>query len=87
MIEDVKKSVDDIKKKIGSLSRRVEKASTELVKLTNVLKEVCPHEKTIQESRYVSGGYLNTDYTDYKTVCDCCGKTLKEWTVEHGNYA
>ncbi len=87
MIEVVKENIDTIKKKIGSLSKRIDKASTELTKLTNILKEVCPHEKTIQKSFYVSGGYLNTDYTDYKTVCDCCGKTLKEWTVEHGNYA
>jgi hypothetical protein len=46
----------------------------------------CPHEETVEKSRYYDGSYLDKAQTHYWNECVLCGKVVKEWTEVHSYY-
>jgi len=77
----------EIKEKLSILKTQQSELISELNDLETQFKKTCTHEKTNTKSQYFEGGYLNTNRTEYKKVCQDCGEILKEWDVDHGNYA
>ena len=50
------------------------------------LLDECTHDEVEQKSRYFSGSYLDTAYTDYWNECTLCGATSEVTHKSHGYY-
>lgn len=77
---------EDAQKAFLKAQKNFETAQTKLSIVRTVRDNLCPHTEQAQQSRYYDGGYDYTAHTDHRIVCECCGKLLKEWSVDHGYY-
>jgi hypothetical protein len=74
-------------KEIARKHKSAAKASRVLTALTDLRREHCPHTDLEFHENYNGGGYDYTNYTDYWSVCKCCGQRSETVRKSHGSYA
>ena len=71
----------DLHKKYVAKERAITKAKQALVDM----RHECTHVY-VPDSRYYSGSYYDTAYTDYFLHCLICGHTDQTGSHDHGHY-
>ena len=77
-VDEIVKKIEDLKAKRGSISVEIAMKETEL-------KEICPHNSSVEVNEYIEGGYLDIGKHIWILKCKICGKELDRKEKDTGH--